>query len=303
MKPIDTPTNLFRTLLFVSLIGLIPRFGTAQSKAGGYLSPAPSVISIDSTITCYADLRYGPVPDSVNTASSDRIFDLYLPHTMGLKDKLPLFLFIHGGGFSGGGKSLKELCTAMARKGYAVASINYRLTLKNNKVHEANCGVNMSKGLPVGGRFHPLLQKAVANASDDAAIALTFLSTKAAAYHLDTGKIFICGGSAGAMTALHLAYISKKPHPPVKAVVDLWGGLEDAGKIAAANVPPVLIIHGDKDDTINIDYAYALQRRMQEIGSALSGMIILKDKGHAQYQYVTDHLIGDIDAFLNRISK
>src|SRR5271163_4919913 len=51
--------------------------------------------------------------------------DLYLPERA--KGRLPLIVWIHGGAWLAGGK---ENCPALpfAAKGYAVASINYRLS-------------------------------------------------------------------------------------------------------------------------------------------------------------------------------
>lgn len=267
-----------------------------------YTPPISSIKILDDSIMCYTNLRYGPIPDSAKTANSDRIFDLYLPAKTIRGNKLPLFLFIHGGGFSGGDKSLKMFCVAVAKNGCAVVSINYRLTMKYHTAPGASCASNMSKGLPVDGKFHPLLEKAVSNASDDAAMALRYLSLEANKYHLDMQNIVLCGGSAGAMTALNLAYISKAKRPPIKAVVDLWGGLENSDLIPP-DAPPVLTLHGDKDEVINIAYAFALQRKMQEIGSKKSSLIILKGIGHAQYQYVTDHKIGDIISFIKLVTE
>ena len=264
-------------------------------KAPGFLQKA-----LTEDIVLHQNLRYGPIPDSIDTPLSDRLLDIYLPKNVVKGVKLPLFLFIHGGGFSGGDKGLTDFCLKIAQQGYAVASINYRLSLRGNKVPGAGCGSNMSKGLPVNGTFHPLLQSAVSNASEDAALALRWLKKNANEYNLDPGNAIVCGGSAGAMTALHLAYQSGQSAFKIKAVVNLWGGLENSGVIKKG-APPLLTFHGDLDDIIHIDYAYALHKRMNEIGSAKSKINILKDKGHAQYKLITETKITEIADFLKNL--
>ena len=253
-------------------------------------------------IVIHENLRYGEIPENTNSSSSDRILDLYLPETLSKKDKLPVFLFIHGGGFSGGDKALTDFCTKIAQNGYAVASINYRLTLKNNKVSGAGCSANMAKGLPETGKFHPLLQKAVSNASEDAHTALKWLAKQNKKYQLDINQVVVCGGSAGAMTALHLAYILKPKGVKLKAVVNFWGGLENASLIPQ-NAIPLLTYHGDRDDIIHVDYAYALHKRMDELKSTSSKLNILPNKGHALYKYITENKINEIVNFLKSLEK
>ena len=64
------------------------------------------------------------------------------------------------------------------------------------------------------------------------------------------------------------------------------------------NAPVILIYHGDVDKLINVDYAYALQKRMKELGSEKSVIHILEGKGHAQYKYIAANKIDEIAEFL-----
>ncbi|WP_026902877.1 alpha/beta hydrolase [Pedobacter glucosidilyticus] len=268
-----------------------------NSNPVGYQPPSPSEIKLPNNITLHQNLRYAPIPQIATDSTSDRILDLYLP-TNNSSTSLPVFVFIHGGGFTGGDKRLVDLCSKIASQGFAVASINYRLTLKYKKVSGASCSANMAKGLPVNGAFHPVLNEAIKNASDDAISALQWIKDNAVKYNLNTGKVAIGGGSAGGMTALHAAYASQQKVLPIIAVVNLWGGLENANVISKIS-PPLLTYHGDLDTTINIEYAYALKERMDKIGSDKSQLKILKDKGHAQYNLIAKEKINEITSFLN----
>jgi acetyl esterase/lipase len=92
--------------------------------------------------------------------------DLYLPEKVA--GRLPLVVWIHGGGWQGGSK---ENCPAVsfATKGYAVASVNYRLSQ------------------------HAAFPAQI----EDCKAAIRWLRANAAKYHFDADHIGVWGGSAG----------------------------------------------------------------------------------------------------------
>ncbi|HCE42703.1 MAG TPA: lipase [Lentisphaeria bacterium] len=94
------------------------------------------------------------------------LLDLFIPADV--KGKLPLIVWIHGGGWVEGNK---ENCPALlfVKKGYAVASINYRLA-----------------------------QQAIFPAQiQDCKASIRFLRAKAPEYNIDPDRIGVWGGSAG----------------------------------------------------------------------------------------------------------
>ena len=105
----------------------------------------------------------------------------------------PLLIWVHGGSFIGGDKTdydMEQFSERFAKKGYTCASINYRLG------------------------FFPLDStnaiKAVIRASQDLKAAIRFFYKDKQTndiYKIDTNHIFIGGSSAGAITALHAAYL------------------------------------------------------------------------------------------------
>jgi len=258
---------------------------------------------IADSLTTFRNLRYAPQPDSLNgDTSSDKLLDLYLP-TVAKGKKLPVFLFVHGGGFAGGdkyNKTVSEICSGLASHGFAAISINYWLTLKHNKIPGASASANMAKGIPANGEFHPGLQMAIQNASDDLVAVFEWIKKHKKEYNLDVSKVAISGGSAGAMTVLHTAYASSQKVLPVRAVVDLWGGLEDVAVIKK-NAPPVLIYHGDQDKLIHVDFGHALKKGMDEIGDTQSILHVMEGKGHAMYRYIADEKIDEIAQFLDSV--
>lgn len=260
-----------------------------------------SVIVEQDEVEVHRNIRYGEKPEGIGQDStSDRTLDLYLPTER--KGKLPVFMFVHGGGFAGGDKgaaSTQAFCTKVAKEGFAVISINYYLTLKHEKTAGASCTANMSKGLPTQG-FHPKLQEAVKNASNDAQLALQWVKDNTDTYGLDLSSVAISGGSAGAMTALYTAYASGQTVLPIQAVVNLWGGLENSSLIKSG-APALLTYHGDQDKLIHVDYAYDLERKMKEVGNDLSETHVFQGKGHAIYNYITAEKTAEIVAFLKKV--
>lgn len=254
-------------------------------------------------VKAFRNLRYAEKPEAVYTAdtSSDRLLDLYLPVDEGGSNK-PVILFIHGGGFAGGDKSaLEKFWRELASNGFAVISANYRLYLKHHKTPGASASANMAKGLRADGKFHPELQKAVTIASDDATRVLEWIKTNAGTYQMDAQRVAVSGGSAGAMTVLHLAYASGQQVLPVRAVVNMWGGLQDAAVIRAG-APPMLTFHGDQDALIHVDYARALDGQLKKTGT-VSELHVLEGKGHAIYNIISKDHVGTIVSFLRGVMK
>ena len=98
----------------------------------------------------------------------------------------PLLVYIHGGGWNGGDRSVvRNMLQPALDAGISVASVEYR-TIKDST----------ADGLvpPVKG---PML---------DCARALQFCRSKAREWNLDKTKVALAGGSAGACTSLWLAF-------------------------------------------------------------------------------------------------
>jgi acetyl esterase/lipase len=147
----------------------IREIGEAEAKtflASNPLIPNPT----------HYDVAYGPHPKQVMhfwQAESD--------------NPTPVLFFIHGGGWSGGGRlsGLPPLMHALLEKGISVASVEYRF------ISEATADGVVP---PVKGPLH------------DSARALQFLRSKSTEWNIDKTRIGASGGSAGACTSLWLAF-------------------------------------------------------------------------------------------------
>ena len=116
------------------------------------------------------DLAYGADPAQT--------YDLYLPQRI---DGAPIFVMVHGGGWSRGDKALwrsvRNKVGCWVGRGYVLASLNYRM-------------------LPAAG---PVEQ------ADDVAAALAHLQTQAAASGADRSRTLLVGHSSGAHLAALVA--------------------------------------------------------------------------------------------------
>ena len=115
----------------------------------------------------------------------------------------PVIFYIHGGGWNGADKAKIELPGGVGRylaAGISVVSTNYRYLVQT---------ILVDKTVPI-----PVITPAKVASEDapvrrplyDAARALQFVRSKAAEWNIDKARIAVSGGSAGACSALWLAF-------------------------------------------------------------------------------------------------
>ena len=176
--------------------------------------------------------------------------DIYAPSGDDPSAKRPLLLMMHGGSFFIGNKSepgQKGWGQYFASLGYVAVSIDYRLG------------------------FHAVkkeIRQAEYRALEDADAALEYLLGRED-LRIDPDRVFLCGTSAGAMTALNLAFrlYGDKPMQEVKrrlpadfrirAVANLWGSVHDLSVLENARVP-ILSFQSVADPVMPYDYGYPL---------------------------------------------
>lgn len=212
---------------------------------------------IFESITTSKNIRYGDnVTQGGNTVGLS--LDFYEPKN-DVQTKRPLIVLAHGESFRSGDKSdLERTASFLAKAGYVVAAINCRLLdLPQTKI---------------------TYQRAVINAVVDMKAAVRFFTKDASTnnvYHIDPNNIFIGGYSAGAITALHYAYLNSDAEirsiggtsfldyindkgglegnsgnpgfsSAVKGVINISGALFDKN-IIETNEPALFSIHGTQD--------------------------------------------------------
>ena len=121
--------------------------------------------------------------------------DLYYPKELSEDERRPLLMLIHGGAFYNGDKQdlgFPEMGRYFAERGYVVASVNYRLGFKPLSADVDRAGYR---------------------ALQDVHAAVCHLVDHADELGIDTTKIFAAGVSAGAVTALNLAFMRDENRP------------------------------------------------------------------------------------------
>jgi len=268
----------------------------------------------------YRDLAYGP--------AKAHTLDLFLPSS----DHVParVIVFVHGGGWAEGDKADGQEKGALdgVRRGYGVASINYRLS---------------------GEAPFPA-------AILDALAAIRFLRANAKRYGLDKDRFAAWGDSAGGHIVTLLGTAANAPifagasldnagqSATVKVVVDWFGpndfstmdaefkasgmgkpNKSEAGSfesqflgkpvtsapelVRAANPityisagsPAILIQHGDKDDLVPIEQSIALANALKaKLPAGQVELDILKGAGHGGEAFESAANLDRVFAFLDK---
>ena len=291
-SPRDEADNMTTTIRRWSLLLAVIFVAALATQTAAVAQGQRYRDEVFASVDVTADIAYGRAVDEHGGMETLRL-DLYEP-AGDTEAARPAFVWIHGGGFSSGDKaSLLEamLADRFARRGYVVASINYRL--REGEYY----------GFGIG---DPRLPQVIADAQHDAQAAVRWLRANAVAYRIDAGRIAVGGFSAGAITALYVNYNSADPgesgnagYPSnASACVDMAGGMDVA--LMDAGEPPVLVLHGTEDTTVPYQGALDIVARAQEMGVTAEFRPV-EGAGHLVWSAAdAEQIIGWMSAFLYR---
>lgn len=216
-----------------------------------------------------ADVTYGQNTTYTGTNQVLKM-DIYEP-TGDNAVARPLLILAHGGSFIGGTKTDADMAyfgPHFAQRGFVVASINYRLGLNFFSLDSVE------------------VMTAVVRAVHDMRACIRYfrqdVQTNGNTYKIDPNMIIIGGSSAGAITALHTAYLDKMSETPQylqDIITELGGGVEgNSGNPGYSSIPngvmngsgclgektwleandiPLVSVHGTADGTV--PYGTAMQ--------------------------------------------
>lgn len=247
--------------------------------------------------------------------------DVYLPADAAADAKLPVVLFIHGGGWAKGDKAeprALNIASTLVAEGYVVASINYALA----GIPNANYLESLSKSFPRN------LQ--------DCKSAVRFLRKNAATYHIDPDRIAVMGGSAGAHLAAMVAYTSPADgfepaddglgdvSSRVQALIGLYGvydwtdfGGKDATTDAQKELcvkaspltyldkddPPTYAIHGRRDNIVRYTQTTALEAKLTELAVPHQTVIVVGVSHSFDFKLKLHDMRADVVPFLAKHVK
>lgn len=244
--------------------------------------------------------------------------DLYLPASVPKGQRCPGVVIIHGGGWSGGDKGAAReinIGTTLARHGYVCMSINYVLAAKGTTA------VTWPQNL------------------HDCKTAVRWLRKNAARLQLDPDHIGAIGGSAGghltAMLALTDAKDGLDPKEPygefschIQAAVDLYGPADlltwhdismfrkkrteapelyraaSPATYADKNDPPILIMHGTADKTVDVQQSKDFDAALAKAGTPHE-LVIVEGAPHTfhlqpKQQDLRPIVLGFFDRYLKK---
>ena len=289
----------------------IPAWSRQQLRQA--IQPQRRAPQIPHNVRFLQDLEYIPGGHERNK------LDLYLPKQPKTSHPLPLIVWVHGGAWRAGSK---QRCRALRflDKGYAAASINYRLSQ------------------------HAIFPAQI----EDCKAAIRWLRASAKKYNLDPNRIGVWGSSAGGHLVALLGttggvkdfdkgpnlHVSSRVqavcdffgptdfvemgrfpsnmnhHAPNSPESQLIGGPVPKNKKACQGVnpityitrdaPPFLIMHGDKDMTVPLNQSQLLYEALKKAGIKVKFHTV-KGGGHGFSGPEIDKLVDDFfDANLKR---
>lgn len=210
------------------------------AASGCVASARPYVTAIHPGVTATAGVVYGQSVDR-----DGDLVDLRLDVVEPAGDRStgrPAVIVVHGGGFTTGNRGeIRFLADDLAKRGYVAVTIDYRLRR----------GEYFSLASPT-----PSAAGAITDARHDAQTAVRWLKANAASYRVDPTKVAIAGYSAGAITALGVAFRSDDPgdggwgnqSSRVCTAVSLSGMAAEGG--IDPSDPPVTLLHGTADEIV-----------------------------------------------------
>lgn len=293
----------YRTILILLSLILISTVGFSQTN--------PMIDAFPKGTTLHGNIPYN------NDDLPKHLLDIYLPANA--KGKIPLVIFIHGGGWLSNDKYadmgyMKKTVAEIISNGFALASIDYRFSTQ---------AVFPAQML-------------------DCNRAISFLYDNADKYGFDKTRFALIGFSAGGHLA-SMVGLSKNNNIEsffmpgssrsfnFKAVVDFYGPAElvlfpgasdekspEALLIGAAPLarpdlakaaspvtyvdkhdPPFLIIHGEKDDLVSPKQSHLLSAWLNVEG-VQNELIIVKDAPHFGMMFDVDDIRNKVMGFLKK---
>jgi poly(3-hydroxybutyrate) depolymerase len=211
-----------------------------------YLLLVGFFLTMNSIIGQTTDSKKGYVQMKTYNYADTLLLDYYTVPTDTFKMK-PTIVLVHGGGFTAGqrnGGDEKGISTYLAKLGFNVASIDYRLSQKG-KSFGCDCAASIKINT---------YTEAVADLSK----AINYLTKGVKPFHVDSSKIFLIGSSAGAETVLNFLFMrydyrfKDLPYPDATIIgaISLSGAVVDENNIYAGNKVPLLFFHGMKDTVV-----------------------------------------------------
>lgn len=263
LKPLDaSPYKSYKAQLEEPVYKVKVKKDVVYAKAEGYWSQYPD------TDESFGKIYARRIPNLLKGLQPlDLKMDIYEPED-GDASRRPMLVFVHGGAFFNGDKQddpIVKWCRHYASLGYVVVSPNYRMGFAP---------------------YREAIDKAGYRAVQDVHAAVRYMLHRASTYRINPDWLFVGGSSAGAITALNVAFMRDKDRPQtvidegkiaklatdcpekvkVRAVANLWGAVHDT--LVLKNSPSTAIVsfHGDADNIVPYGHDYPFKNIIKIAG-------------------------------------
>lgn len=264
-----------------------------------------ALLAQDEEKKAFRDLAY------VKDGHPRQKLDLYLPDNPS-SGSIPLVIWIHGGGWQKGSKDRIDRNEFILEAGFALASVNYRLTSDATfpaQIHDCKAAVRYLRknarsfgldptrfgawGASAGGHLVALLGTSGGVEELEGELGVTGVSSEVQA---------VCDwfGPSDILKIGEYATKNLKPgdDPSDQALYKFMGGpvKENKKKARAASPvsyvdkhdPPFLIMHGDNDELVPLSESEILDKLLQQSGVE-SELIIVQGAGHGFFKDMEQH--------------
>ena len=260
-----------RLVCLLCLLALLSAKTSARGQARS-ASAESWVADLASRYAIAADRPYLP-------GDGKAVLDVYAPRAATASAPVPTVIYLHGGAWVGGDKSMALLrALPYLEMGWAVVNVNYRLGPAPLAVMDSRC-------------------------------ALRWVASNASTHGFDTARLVVTGDSAGSHLALITGLLDARagfdsgcegPEPPPVAAIVNWFGVTDVADVfegankqayvarwfegvpdgaelarrlsplqyVRARGPAVITVHGDADTIAPYNHAVRLHRALEQHGIA-----------------------------------
>jgi acetyl esterase/lipase len=264
-----------------------------KAKQGGASQPAQ--IEIPPGVKRIADVEYARVNDH------PLLLDIYLPEKP--NELLPVIVWVHGGAWVSGNKTLCPIAS-FAAKGYAVLSINYRLTTTAQfpaQINDCKAAVRWVRAHAAEYGFDPAHVGAAGGSAGGHLVALLGTSGEVKELEGDVGgnlkynsRVQAVCDFCGPTDFTREDYVKATPPTTRPAILEQaltkllggpWEQKREAARLASPvhfiskDDPPFLIVHGDADDVIPVKHSRILHDKLKA-ASLDSTLLVVKNAGH-----------------------
>lgn len=243
-------------------------------------------------------ITYAQVSSWYDASYRNLKMSIIMPKRRNMEKKYPLIVWICGGAFQVMDQNVWiPQWTEFARQGYIVASVEYRT--ENEAAFPA--------------------------ALRDVKAAVRYLRAHAEHFGIDSNQVIVAGESAGGCLAALLGVYGKnrifdegeylEQSSEVQGVIDYYGltefwmkgrideNLEEAGEdCIGKGTPPFLILHGDRDELVEIEQSQMLYEKLCKRDVPVE-FYILKGCGHGADEFYQAEIMEIVKEFIKKCGE